>query len=173
MRLSSSAELSSGAISQMTHTAEMRWDSYEYYASARTAMSESAGIVRFDSALLSRRESGAAAISITDSFRACRHREASDIVELSMMIDQLIRDGRRIFGPGYNPFKSVISETRSKACSHAETETDNLYSLFMEKAREGKAMTGSADGGSRLRKTANETWRHGAEEECRKNQDPC
>ena len=105
-------------------------------------MSESAGIVRFDSALLSRRESGAAAISITDSFRACRH-------------------------------KSVISETRSKACSHAETETDNLYSLFMEKAREGKAMTGSADGGSRLRKTANETWRHGAEEECRKNQDPC
>ena len=92
---------------------------------------------------------------------------------LFLMIDQLIRDGRRIFGPGYNPFKSVISETRSKACSHAETETDNLYSLFMEKAREGKAMTGSADGGSRLRKTANETWRHGAEEECRKNQDPC
>lgn len=109
MRLSSSADVRSGAISQMTHTAEMRWDFSESYAFAGTTVSESAGTGRFDSAVLSRRERGAAAISITDSCRACRTREARDIVELSVMIEQLLRDGRRIFGPGYNPFKHGAS----------------------------------------------------------------
>lgn len=110
VRLPSSEEVSSGAISRMTRTAEMRWDFSESYAFSRTAVSERAGIRKFDSAVLSLREMGAAAISITDSCRACRPREARDIVELSMMIDQLIRNGRSIFGPDYNPFKSRASE---------------------------------------------------------------
>jgi len=105
MRLYSSAEVSSGAISRMTHTAEIRWDLAESYVHSCSAVSENAGTGRYDSAVLSRCETGAAALSTTDFCMAYRPRKARDIVELSAMIEQLLRDGRRIFGPGYNPFK--------------------------------------------------------------------
>lgn len=110
VRRSSSAEIRNGAISRMTRTAEMQWDFSESYAFALTAVSESAGTWGVDSAVLNRRERGAAAISITDYCWTYRPREARDIVELSVMIEQLLRNGRRIFGPGYNPFKSRASE---------------------------------------------------------------
>lgn len=108
-RLSSSAEVSSGTISRMTLTAEMRWDLAESYVYSCSAVSEDAGTGRYDSVVMSRCETGAAALSTTDFCMAYRPREARDIVELSVMIEQLLRDGRRIFGPGYNPFNHVSS----------------------------------------------------------------
>ena len=137
------------------------------------AVSESAGAGRFASIAMTCRTGGAAALSMTYLPGAYpRPREACDIAELSVMIEQLIRDGRRIFGPDYNPFKSGTSGNRCRACSRAEAETDDLYSLFMKKGREGKALTGNADGGSRLMKIANEIERQQAEDGASKSRLP-
>lgn len=134
-RLSSSAEVRSGAISGITRTAEMRWELAEYYGCSCQAVTGSAGTGRFASAAMTRRAGGASVLSMTYLPGAYqRPREARDIAELSIMIEQLIRDS--------NPFKSRISETRGRACSHAETNA--IYRLFMEKVLKGKATTGSA-----------------------------
>ena len=136
-RLSSSAEVRSGAISGISGTAEMRWELAEYYGCSCHTVSGSAGTRRFVSAAMTRHAGVASVLSMTYLPGAYqRPREARDIAELSMMIEQLIRDGRRIFGPDYNPFKSRISETRGRACSHAETNA--LYRLFMEKVLKGE-----------------------------------
>lgn len=134
-RLSSSAEVRSGAISGISGTAEMRWELAEYYGCSCHTVSGSAGTRRFVSAAMTRRTGGAAVLSFADFSGSYQDpREARDIAELSIMIEQLIRDS--------NPFKSRISETRGRACSHAETNA--IYRLFMEKVLKGKATTGSA-----------------------------
>lgn len=113
----------------------MRWELAEYYGCSCHTVSGSAGTRRFVSAAMTRRTGGAAVLSFADFSGSYQDpREARDIAELSIMIEQLIRDS--------NPFKSRISETRGRACSHAETNA--IYRLFMEKVLKGKATTGSA-----------------------------